>query len=370
MEKLLFVAIDVDDKKYHGYAVTADLEEGFEFHSKPNAAALIKRLEKFTESGFKIKICYESTYIGFSLCRDLRLKGYDCEVIATSVIPEISSKRVKTDRVDAKKLAIYYSKGMLTPVYVPTLDDESDRMLIRTRAFVRDQLTSTRKLILSTCRKYGWNYKDDSGSDQPKYWSREHKYWLMEKLKTANGSAKINLNLLICNTDMLEERLDDFNDQIEALAKSEKYKTRVQALTCFRGIDFYSALALVCEIGDIRRFAHPKNLVSYAGMDICEYSSGGKERKFQITKMGNRHIRTVLVESNQGFALTPQVSQHLKRRRENCDQKHIEIANRCMMRLHKKATKLKFKNKPNNKIKVACAREMVGFVWESLMKVA
>jgi transposase len=169
---------------------------------------------------------------------------------------------------------------------------------------------------------------------------------------------------------MLEQRMGDFNRQIEELAGSEKYKKRVRALTCFRGFDTYSALSLVCEIGDIRRFAHPKQLVSYAGMDICEYSSGGKERKFQITKVGNRFIRTVTIEANQRFDLPPQVSTHLKRRRALCEQKHIEIADRCMMRLHKKATRLKYKSKPHNKIKTACAREMLGFVWESLMKAA
>ena len=192
----------------------------------------------------------------------------------------------------------------------------------------------------------------------------------MKKIKEAPDSVRNNLNLLICNFDMLEQRLSDYDCQIKDLAESDKYKKRVKALTCFRGLDYLSAMTLVCEIGDVKRFAHPKNLVSYAGMDISEYSSGGKERKYRITKMGNRYIRTSVIEANQRFDLPPQVSRHLKRRRESCEQMHIEIADRCMMRLYKKATSLKHKTKPHNKIKVACGREMLGFVWEALMKVA
>lgn len=106
MEKILFVAIDVDDKKFHGYAVGEDLPDGFEFQSKPNAHALCEKLKKFVDEGFQIKVCYESTYLGFSICRDLRQMGFHCDVVASALIPQLAASRVKTDRLDAKNSQI------------------------------------------------------------------------------------------------------------------------------------------------------------------------------------------------------------------------------------------------------------------------
>ena len=227
-------------------------------------------------------------------------------------------------------------KGLLTAVHVPDLEDEMDRAVLRTREFVKRQLQETKRYILSSCRKLGWNYRQEMELEKESYWTDAHKSWLVEKIKGAPQSVRFNLDLLIANMDMLEQRMEDYEEQIIQLAESEKYQKRVRALICYRGIDYLSAMTLVCEIGDIRRFSHPRYLVSYAGMDICEYSSGGKERRFKMTKMGNRHIRTTVIESNQTFGLTPRVSVHLKRRREKCEQTYIEIADRCMTRLYKK----------------------------------
>ena len=126
-----------------------------------------------------------------------------------------------------------------------------------------------------------------------------------------------------------------------------------------------SALSLLVEIGDIRRFNHPRKLTSYAGMDIREYSSGGKEKKFGITTMGNRRIRTIAVEACQLFR-TMRVSRRLQAARKGQDEKIVSIAEKCMKRLKKRAYHLLEKNKHSNKIKVACAREFLAFIWEAL----
>ena len=125
-------------------------------------------------------------------------------------------------------------------------------------------------------------------------------------------------------------------------------------------------MGLILELGDIKRFSHPRKLTSYAGMDLREYSSGGKERKYSMSKMGNRHIRTIVVEACQGVKLKPKLCRSLKKRREGMPVQYTEVADRCMKRLYKKSTHLLLAGKPVNKIKVACARELLGFVWESL----
>lgn len=160
------------------------------------------------------------------------------------------------------------------------------------------------------------------------------------------------------------------NEEIKNISSTKKYNSTCRALECFRGIDTLTAMILITEIGDIKRFVHPRNLMSYAGFSIAEYSSGGKEKRFQITKIGNPYIRTAVVESCQFSFKPPHISRQLANRRLKGDSSYFYIADNCMNRLHKKSMRLLFNNKPKNKIKVACAREMLGFIWDIMHKVA
>ena len=158
--------------------------------------------------------------------------------------------------------------------------------------------------------------------------------------------------------------------EIEHLSEKEEYKEKVDALVCFRGIKTESAMTLITEIGDVTRFNHPEKLTSYAGLDIAEYSSGGKEKKYGISKTGNKYIRTVVVESSQYSFLPVKVSKNLSRRRDGASEDVVKIADKCMARLHKKGNRLLHGGKPRNKVKVANAREFLSFIWESLTKVS
>lgn len=168
----------------------------------------------------------------------------------------------------------------------------------------------------------------------------------------------------------LNNILAEYGQQIEALAKTPRYEQPVQALTCYKGIKNLFALTMITEIGDVKRFPHPRQLASWIGMDIREYSSGGKHNRFGITKQGNRYLRTAFVEANQCGYRTARIFNDLKARRKNTVPELIDIANRCLKRLNTKGNRLLLAGKHPNKVKVACAREMVGFVWESLNKVA
>lgn len=179
---------------------------------------------------------------------------------------------------------------------------------------------------------------------------------------------QLNLNLLLSQLEFLESTLKTYNKKIDELASTEKYKKKVDALVAYRGIETLTAMKVITELGDIRRFNHPRKLMSYLGFDIIEYSSGGKERKFGITKYGNKIVRTALVEATQRCSTPPKVSYKLKHRRKETESNLIMIADKCMQRLYRKSNHLMSREKNRNKVKVACAREMVGFIWESLMR--
>ena len=365
-KNLFYVGLDVDDKAFHGAIFSIRTGEFNQFCCRPTLKDLVKQLEKSKIDKKSLKICYETCHIGFKLCRDLRERGYDCEVAASGLIPELPSKRVKTDRLDSLKLAEHYARGNLQFVYVPVQEDEAERDLIRSRSFIVDQLKSLKLHILSICKRQGLNFHLDYPGK--KHFTEFHLVWLNRQISSCQiPMLKNNLNMLLAIYSQLEGDVASYNQLIEDLSQTEKYKEKVQTLNCFRGVKTLTSMTVITEIGDIARFVHPAKLVSYLGMGIREYSSGGKERKMGLTKMGNSRARTAIIEACQSAALEVKTSRWLFRRRENADPRAIALADKCMHRLHQKSRKMLARGKNRNVVKVACAREMIGFFWEALL---
>jgi len=368
-KKILYVGVDVDDKSFHGAGLCLSTGETFQFKCRPTAGALVQRLYKMRENGFEIKVCYESTYIGYTLYHSLKKADIYCEIIASSLIPSQSGKQVKTDRLDSIKLAEYFGKGLLTSVHIPTPEDEKVRDLIRSRNFLVSLQKDLKKHILSLCRRNDINYRQET--NKKSYWSDTHIKWLNTRTKKLkNSTLRFNFELLLSQYDIANGSIETATVEIEKISETPKYKRAKNALNCFRGLDTLSSMTLITEIGDIRRFKHPTKLSSYAGFDIREYSSGGKAKRYNITKMGNKRIRTVSVESCQFAAKPKLISKRLKNKRKGQSAKVIAVADRCMNRLHKKSTKMMYAGKNTNVTKVACARELLSFIWEVLYLVA
>jgi len=340
MGKIIFVGLDVDDNLFHGAAVDQAGQIIAEFSCKPQCRALITRLQKLQDvQAASLKICYESTYLGFSLCRDLRNSKFDCEVVATSLIPEISGKKVKTDRLDSKKLAKYFASGLLTIVRVPGEEDEAERDLIRSRLFAVKQHRAVKQHILSVCRRMNLDFKQETKFK--KHWTGVHLNWLHARINgLTSSSLRRNIQLLLQQYEHNQRLIDAYDIEITQLAQSEKYTKKVEALSVYRGISTTTGMTLITEIGDITRFDHPKRLTSYFGMDITEYSSGGKQKQYRMTKMGNAYGRCVVIEACQKVFCPPRVCYDLRRRREGVDPSFTSIADRCMERLYRKSNRM------------------------------
>ena len=363
MNNILYIGVDVDDKNFHVGTFDEKTEETTVFKTKPTFGGLLKKLNDLKSKGNKLKVCYEATYIGYGMCRNLIKKKIDCNIIAPSLIPELSGKRIKTDRIDALKLAKYNAKGMLTKIYIPDKEDEEVRTLLRSRRFLVKQRTGLKKHIISMCRSNDMHYKQETTARD--HWTKKHIEWLTVKInKESDIIKKIFRSLLNILTDISNE-IKEIDEKIFEISQKEKYKKKADILKCFRGLDTLTSMTLISEIGDINRFIHPKKLTSYSGLDIIEYSSGGKEKKFGITKMGNKHIRTTVIEACQNVTSTT-ISRKQRMVRATKDKKIIDITERCRKRLRKKALNMLNRNKNRNVVKVACAREFLGFIWEAL----
>lgn len=368
MKNVLYVGIDVDEKNFH-VAILGSDESIEQFKIKANASNLIEKLKSYQSKASTLRCCYESTYLGFSLARRLSASNIDCTVIASGLIPDIPSKKVKTDRLDSCKLAQYFKQGLLTEVAMPDEGTENDRDLIRSRNFLKEQIKSLKLHIGAILKRADLRYQQETGYTQN--WTPSFRSWMNKKIKDMPlGSLRKNLEMLVSNLNVNEEYLEQYDQQIAGLAQTKKYQKEVNTLVAFKGVQELTAMTFICELGDIKRFSHPKKLTSYLGFDVTEYSSGGKEKKYGITKMGNKFVRTLLIESAQFAYRNTPTSKYLAKRRANSSPQAIEIAERCQSRLAKKASRMLFKDKARNIVKVACAREMSCFMWEALSKAA
>ncbi len=119
-ETVIHVGLDVDDVNYHGAALSQATGECLDFCCRPTLKALLSQLESVRAAlgGDALKVCYEASYAGFCLQRDLKRAGVTCAVVAPTSIPSRRGKAVKTDRLDASDLAPFYANGLLTEVTV------------------------------------------------------------------------------------------------------------------------------------------------------------------------------------------------------------------------------------------------------------
>ncbi len=369
-QNIIYVGLDVDDTQYHGSALNKTTGEVIDFKCRPTLKGLLGQLEKLGKhfQGCSFRLCYEASYIGYTLQRDVAQAGYQCDVVAPTSIPTPRGKQIKTDRIDAGQLAQFYANGLLSVVSVPDPELEHDRDLLRTRQHLLQQQTELRRHLQALLRRNGLHYK--AQTQNKTHWSKHHYGWLERTVEALSGTLKVNLELLLRQLKGLTTIVVEYDQQIEALASTARYQKPVQALSCYKGIKNLFALTMITEIGDVKRFPHPRQLVSWAGMDIREYSSGGKHHRFGITKHGNRYLRTAFIEANQRGYRTARISKAIRARRAHTAPELLDIADRCLRRLNKKGNRLLLAGKHPNKVKVACAREMVGFVWESLNKAA
>jgi len=355
-EPTAFVGLDVHaDTTAIGVAEPGRAAARFAGTVGPQFAELTKALSKLGAPS-KLMIVYEAGPCGYALVRDLIAAGYRCEVVAPSRIPRRPGDRVKTDRRDALTLASLARAGELTFVNVPDERDEAVRDLSRARIDgVRARLKARQQLKALLLRQ-GRRYTGKSS------WTAAHERYLAKVSFThrAQDVAFVEYRQAVSESQARVQRLS------EALAQEvECWRMRplVQALTSLRGVDQLVATTLVCELGDFRRFAHPRELMGYLGLVPSEHTSGERRRLGAITKTGNSHARRVLIEAAWNYRFPPRITPALQKRQEK-QAAHIRtIAWRAQLRLNHRYRRLKARGLQHNKICVAIARELAGFVW-------
>ena len=302
---------------------------------------------------------YEAGPVGYGLAREGAVRGVEVRVCAPGSIPRKPGERVKTDRRDAERLVRSLLAGELSFVRVPTVEEEQFRDLARCREAVRVDLMRARHRLSKLLLRRELEFPGPGGN-----WTRDYRRWL-RSLRFADHPTRTVIGDYMAAVAALEQRRDGLDSQIEIAAPQSPWAETISKLRCLRGIETVTAYGICGEVGEFRRFEHPRTLTAYLGIVPSEYSSGESTKRGPITKSGSPHARRLLVEAAQHYRHKPAVTERLKQRQRGQDPRACEIGWRCQQRLHHQWQRLRLeRGKPGNVVVIALARELANFVWE------
>lgn len=302
----IWVGLDV-----HKDSITAAILEGDEAQGEvvrlANELNKVRRLFRRLASRGPVRSCYEASGVGFVLQRRLSDDGFACEVVAPSLIPRKPGDRRKTDRLDAIALAKLLRSGHLTPVEVPSVEQEAIRGLVRYRHSVVRELKRTKLRISGCLLRQGLRFDGTKSA-----WTKKYRAWVAQVRRDLDGPAQVTLSLQLEHLEYLETKL--------------------------------------------------RALMAWTGLVPSERSSGDYERRGPITKAGNSEVRRVLIEAAWNNRHRGGSNLVLRRRRQGKSPEAVAIAVKAQHRLSKKFRRLWERKHPNVAV-VSVARELCGFVW-------
>jgi len=327
-----------------------------EYESQTDARSLARLLKRLKELPGKVRCVYEAGPCGYELQRYLTKNGIVCEIAAPALIPRKAGERIKTDKRDARKLGRLYRAGELTMIYIPSAEQEAVRDMIRARERAVEDVRRKRHQLCKFLLRHGHRYRDG------KQWTQGHLKW-MKGIQFDISLLKTVFEEYILSLDQAEERVKHLTGEIEEIAKRPEQARQVSALMILRGVQVITAMTILFEIGDMRRFLRAKDFMAALGLVPSEYSSGNSVHRGSITKTGNSHIRRVLVESAWHYRHRPTVGKGIKARRVGKPRELLEIAQKADVRLNRKFRRMTEHKKLSTVAAVATARELAGFVW-------
>ncbi|HTY61304.1 MAG TPA: IS110 family transposase [Acidobacteriota bacterium] len=328
-------------------------EESIVTNDSTGLGRMVKKLKAI--SG-EVRCVYEAGVNGYHLQRFLAKHGISCDVAAPSLTPRRAGKRVKTDKLDAKALARLYRAGELTCIFIPQNEQESLRDLVRAREDALEDQQRARHRLARFLMRRGLKYA--SG----KNWTQGHLRWV-KSLRFEDDRDQMVLDEYQLILAEQTDRLQRLNAKIEEVAKQPTYEKRVRYLMALKGIRVLTAMTIIAEALDLRRFTDAPAFMAAIGVVPSEDSSGEVERRGRITKTGNNHIRRVMIESAWTYQHSSVSGKTVQNRRNGLPAEVIEIARQCDKRLHQKFRRMASRGKDRKKIAVAVSRELAGFVW-------
>jgi len=250
--------------------------------------ALVKRFR-----GHEVRIVHEACGFGYGISR--WAEKYTEQVVRVTVVPPSTieqrpGRRVKTDRIDARKLALKLEQGDLKSVWVPSVEQEIARQLSRTQQQVAKERRRAQTQVRSMLKAHG--YKAPA---QAKSWSGFVR-WL-KQLELPERLQRCIEHLLAMRQQAVKSERT-LLAELRQMSESEPYAKVVEAWTELSGVGWLSAIRMMLELGDVNRFPRRGSLPHYLGLTPSEYSTGDDVSRGPVLRCGPARVRAHLIENS------------------------------------------------------------------------
>lgn len=288
----IYVGIDVHLKSWN-VSICCEQQLIKTFTQPPDTAALQSFLSN-SFPGARVKCAYEAGFSGFWLQRELKQIDIDCCVVNAADVPQTDkASKNKTDTNDSRRIAQALEGGLLKPLYVPDLDVEADRQLVRCNERFTNDLTRFKNRVKCFLNYLGIGIPTRFLKSN---WSGKFISWL-KQLEIKQPSARITLNHLIAMVETTKkEKLSAIRDIKQLLLKDRYYHT-AQRLLSVPGLGPITVATFVTEIDDINRFDNFSKLNCFIGLYPSQFSSGENIRMGSMTSRKHNRLRSLLIEA-------------------------------------------------------------------------
>lgn len=265
------------------------------FTIEPSTSLLLSVLNKKYPDG-QFEFCYEAGFCGFWIQRNLSKLGYKCIVINPADVPTTQKDKVtKSDDVDSRKLAESLYNNVLTPIHIPTIEEEGFRDVYRYRLSLVKKQTALKNQIKSFLNKCGIEIPEDYASLN---WSRKFIQWL-KTVKFQHRYSKLAFSNYLEDLNHISAKVSSITKDLQELLKKDKEKSELfRILKTTPGIGNVCAISLIAELWDIKRFETDDKLCSYVGLIPMTKNSGDKTYVRGVTFRHKKKLRCMLVESS------------------------------------------------------------------------
>ena len=365
MYRIIKIGMDVHSKNYTLCAMEPTIGSEDRIFGEVQVAPDYKEVIYFIESlkmklglnnDYYIECGYEAGCLGYTLYHQLTNAGIKCVILAPTTMLTQQGKRVKTDTRDARLIAQCLCYGGYHPVYIPTGKDNAVKEYLRMRDDHKLALKRLKQQINAFVLRHGYQYTGTK-------WTIKHVTWL-NKL-TLDPMYRETLDEYMVSYEEQEAKIERYDKRIEEIASETRYQEKAKKLGCFLGIRTHTALSLIVETGDFNRFAKGNTYAAFLGLTPGEHSSSETVKRLGISKAGNRHLRTLLVEAARGICkgVIGYKSKALRSRQSGQSAEVIAYADKANTRLRSKYYRMIRHGKKRNVAVAAVARELACFVW-------
>ena len=315
----LFIGLDVHKKSW---AVTIQEQQLVlkRFSMEADADLLLAYVSKHYPA-CEVECCYEACCLGFGIYHALTKAGWQVSVVNPADIPRGNKQSTtKTDKVDSAYLAKQLASGHLRGIYVPTHKQEQFRSLFRRRNDLVKSLRRIKCHIKSMLLYYGITVPLQYDNIN---WSKDFVQWL-HKQHWSYAPATEALKSRLSEYQFLKKEYLHICNELRAYARKQ-YKKDYYLLRSIPGVGPFTAIGLLAEVGDIKRFRGIDKLSSYIGLVPSVRSSGEKSYTCGITYRSKGLLRSYLIEAAWIAAKKDPVLMQYYQERKGSDHKKLII---------------------------------------------